>query len=261
MRPLIEAGYVYIGLSPLYRLKEGNKYIYLLDEKELSAYLNDRIFKNYEVYLDKEGKKLTKTEISKLINQSQRYTDKVKELANHYSIQPIFVEFLLNNMNTIKSNDIEKIQTKLDNNKFNLKAIKVKDQINISGYFSNIYYNLNIDENLIIDLAEVKGFNEVSNYLYIKENEKVARYYLAAGLIYLLNQVTPKYLNRLKGLGESDPEELFETTMDPEKRKVIKVEIDDFDLADSVMEILMGKKAELRRQFLADNTTSKELDI
>jgi len=60
---------------------------------------------------------------------------------------------------------------------------------------------------------------------------------------------------------ESDPEELFETTMDPEKRKVVKVEIDDFDLADSVMEILMGKKAELRRQFLADNTTSKELDI
>ena len=89
---------------------------------------------------------------------------------------------------------------------------------------------------------------------YLYDDKALAKYREA-------NKGVTYTLQRYKGLGEMDPEQLWETTLDPERRMLKKVEIEDARLASSVTEMLMGSEVPPRRQFIYENAREAELDI
>ena len=100
----------------------------------------------------------------------------------------------------------------------------------------------------------------------VEKNKKIAYLYSDEELALYLEEIGKKgaEVQRYKGLGEMNKEQLWETTMNPEKRTLVKIKMEDALLADELFTILMGENADLRKQFIAENATlvnADELDV
>ena len=280
---LIERGHIYIGQPPLYKIKHGKQEHYLKDDDEMNSYLLARALEKTELFYQKDAPPLTGLGLEKLIKQHLEVKDSINKLAIIYSKT---VLNLLLDLPTITIEDIsnkEKInkwciqaEEKLNNNIQAGVSWKVKSSNETDGieYIENAngLINKTLLKSSFFESSDYKAMTLLSEQTqdllvagsYIKKGEKTIEINSLEHAMDELFNMAKKGLtiSRFKGLGEMNPEQLWDTTMDPETRRLLQVTIEDAIGADEVFSTLMGDVVEPRREFIEQNALyATNLDV
>lgn len=263
---LIEAGHVYIAQAPLFRIKKGKIEEYIQTEEEMDKMLLD---------LGREGFKLIRSK-----DRHQFQNGQFKEILSLLIDLEGFASILKK-----KGIDFEKFFELRDKKTQKLPIYKVKveekDHFIYSEKefvelakgeeeveFTELFEAQEIEK--IISKLEKLGMDfstyeksKTSQYKLIKDKEEYKFFSLREILEFIRSEGRKGLvIQRYKGLGEMNPEQLWETTMDPEKRTLLKVTLEDTVEADKTFTILMGDQVEPRREFIENYAhTVKNLDI
>jgi len=260
---LIQDGRMWLAMSPLYSILENKKRLYFLNDEEYIAYISEKISTDFKI--NSNGKSLGKPQIKTLLSKSQSYINKIKEMQDKYNIHIDIIEYIYDL--SIKCEDLEEMITLINKNFPDINA-KFNDDndIEILGLYDNEFHSFTIDELFLNELGDLwsvyESIKNKDELTYSYKNSEFKSIYLAKLIRLMYEKCSPKTRVRLKGLGEQSAMELWETTMNPDNRRITKVTMDDFEEAGNIIEILMGKKASLRRDFLEENKDKiGELDI
>lgn len=283
MPELIERGYIYIAQPPLYKAKRGNSIIYLKDDREMEDYLV-RGGCDEAVLEQSDGEKIMGQDLINFVEK----TMKARSLLTALSIKA--PEKILEQMaifglfDAAVQQNKERLQTELNKLAVRLDTMEAeydkgwKAELLADGTisFNRTLRGVKEDHIIgqsIIDSAEAKLLNEMKDFLHenFAESAKLAAKSGGEkridGPVSLVDAVmgTGKKgitLQRYKGLGEMNPEQLWETTLDPEARSLLQVKIDHMEEADEVFSTLMGDVVEPRKEFIQENALNViNLDI
>ena len=146
------------------------------------------------------------------------------------------------------------------------QTLQVVHKGNIFFFSENILSQFNVQKyNRILEkLKELEQYKDGDAFSVINNKNEEIQFKKAKELFsYLLNESKKSfYIQRYKGLGEMNPEQLWETTMDPKERVLLQVNVEDVIKGDSIFSILMGEQVEPRRNFIIENSLkAKRLDI
>lgn len=283
MPELIERGYIYIAQPPLYKAKRGNSIIYLKDDREMEEYLING-GTDEAVLETSSGEKIMAQDLVELVRQTMKAKGLIAALslkAPEKIIEQLAIEGLLN-QDVI--NDREKLKTSLDKLCIKLDSHEAeydkgwKADILSDGTVSFYRTLRGVKEehlvgNTVFDSVEAKLLNNLYGFLHdnfetpsklISKNGDTKQ---ISGPVCLVDAVVAAgkkgiTLQRYKGLGEMNPEQLWETTLDPEARSLLQVKIDHMEEADEVFSTLMGDVVEPRKEFIQENALNVvNLDI
>ena len=280
---LIERGHIYIGQPPLYKVKYGKQENYIKDDEELNNYLLARAIENTSLHYQKDTPPLTGLGLEQLIKQHLDVKSITKRLSIIHDKQ---VMRLLLNTDVIGS---EKLSNKQELKSWCEKAQQLLNKEVKAGVSWSVDLSKESDAiefvenaNGLVNTTTLKySFFESSDYKaianltqqtldlittdsYFLKNEKTFEFNNLEDGINQLFAIAKKGLtiSRFKGLGEMNPEQLWETTMDPDVRRLLQVSIEDAIGADEVFTTLMGDQVDPRREFIEKNALSVEyLDI
>ena len=259
LRPLIENGHIYIAQPPLYRFKKGKKEIYLKDERALSEYLIENGIENFSF----EG--IGNKELLEILKFISAYRSVLKELEKRYAMVEV-IRFLIENRDYVGlefSALSEKIEEYLGSIECNiLNKIVSENEILFYVQTKAGLVELVLNEDLFTD----KYFEE-AYYIYSKIQERDLAFLQNKDLLEVLESIEESakkgaYIQRYKGLGEMNPEQLWETTMTPQNRTLLRVKLEDIESADEIFTLFMGDEVEPRRAYIQENAKNvKHLDI
>lgn len=259
LRPLIENGHIYIAQPPLYRFKKGKKEIYLKDERVLSEYLIENGIENFSF----EG--VGNKELLEILKFISAYRSVLKELEKRYAMVEV-IRFLIENRDYVGlgfSEMSEKIEEYLGSIECNiLNKIVSENEILFYVQTKTGLVELVLNEDLFTD----KHFEE-AYYIYNKIQERDLAFLQGKDLLEVLESIEESakkgaYIQRYKGLGEMNPEQLWETTMTPQNRTLLRVKLEDIESADEIFTLFMGDEVEPRRAYIQENAKNvKHLDI
>lgn len=259
LRPLIENGHIYIAQPPLYRFKKGKKEIYLKDERALSEYLIENGIENFSF----EG--IGNKELLEILKFISAYRSVLKELEKRYSMIEV-IRFLIENRDYVglefsaMSSKIEEFLGSIECNILN--KIVSEEEILFYVQTKTGLVELVLNEDLFTD----KHFEE-AYYIYNKIQERDLAFLQGKDLLEVLESIEESakkgaYIQRYKGLGEMNPEQLWETTMTPQNRTLLRVKLEDIESADEIFTLFMGDEVEPRRAYIQENAKNvKHLDI
>ncbi|ACA84305.1 DNA topoisomerase (ATP-hydrolyzing) subunit B [Shewanella woodyi] len=287
MPELIERGYVYIAQPPLYKVKKGKQEQYLKDDPALTEYLTNLALDGGEIHPSADAPAMSGAPLEKLVYQyreveaiferlEQRYP---KLLTERMLYHPALSHELLSDEAKVKQwcdtyvADLEDRDTGgvhysaeafLDpERKVYLPKVTIrKHGIDTNFLFTYDFLNSH-DYELMTKLANaLEGLIEEGGYVKRGERMKEVTTFVEA-LNWLMNDSKRGlYIQRYKGLGEMNPEQLWETTMDPESRRMLVVTIEDAIAADQLFTCLMGDHVEPRRDFIESNALNvANLDV
>ena len=282
-RPLIENGHVYIAQPPLFKVTIGKNSEYLYDEHALDKMLKERGIKSLSLSDKTKTKVKSGDDLLELIkNMSAFYNSYNNPILNLYPA--VLLRGLVRS--NVKVEDFED-QTKMNEiveylnhylidhaknyNIHEAESYKAELKYNPENAKFSIKLNLNEKEHVIVNANILKS----SEYKRLKTAYPLIRDYLIEEEDYLILETDSEQyeiksfeklqklidergqrgmtLQRFKGLGEMMPQQLWETTMDPATRTLLKVDIEDAMLCDQLFDILMGDKVDPRRNFIETN--------
>ncbi len=287
MPELVENGHIYIAQPPLFGIKEGKKIRYLKNERDMEDYLVQRATEDVVVTAEKSGNKLSGQPLIKALKEIHEYKSVYDKLNRRLDDQK-----LLDRLQEFVAGEGALLQ-----NGFTLKQLfedpeilgelgRVLAEI---GYQNSIFSDeehglhslaieregtgkkLTIDREFLSSAEWQRLFaiytsmapldkppftvRQNGSSVTIQSRDELLNYILALGK----KETT---MQRYKGLGEMNPEQLWQTTMNPETRTLLKVSIDDAVQTDAIFTILMGDAVEPRRRFIEDNALNvRNLDI
>jgi DNA gyrase subunit B len=260
LRPVVENGFVYLAQPPLYRYKKGKKEIYLKDDSELNNFL-------IETGMDSiDFKGVGTRDLMDFFKIVSAYRSTLKELEKRFSVIAI-IRHLIENPDLVSlSSDklFENLKAFVENIGYNLLNYSIDEEsvhlfiqtedgleeLKLDDYFFTnplyeeaIYINSKIKERGMEEVLE--GRDPIEVLIDIEKNAKKGA-----------------YIQRYKGLGEMNPEQLWETTMNPENRRLLKININDYDEASDTFTLFMGDEVEPRRKYIQDHAKDvKHLDV
>lgn len=261
---IIENGHLYIAQPPLYKLKKGRSEIYVKDDEELAKIVIE--YASDEVSI--EGKNLNKLEIKEIAKLSKEYKD-LKQSIYKRKDKKVIDEILKLSLTEEDLRSEEKVKEIAEKLKEVLKEYEVyykydpeeadydifverrerfsKTVNKIDVEFLSSYAYIRVKEVERILLEKLGTLPIVVNYkdksITVEDLDKLYDVIYEAGM-------TGCEIQRYKGLGEMNPEQLWETTMNPKTRRLLQVSIEDAALADEIFSILMGEKVEPRKEFI-----------
>jgi DNA gyrase subunit B len=279
MKELFERGHVYIAVPPLYKVKLGNQEYYFEKDSQLEDLLVRERFDALEVR-DRGGSEVKLTEarwkrFSGALAEFEGWFARLRSDYGHHAAE-LVIDHRLVELDALTPADLEKTLAGLPSNGYTLSVlshdadgVKVKvveeetsaaQSIALSSELlaSPIYTNL---RKSYAKLVEVIGPPPFTLALGKKTAEAQTFSDLRAGALDLAKEVGIQ-LSRFKGLGEMNAEQLWETTMDPSKRLMVRVDVEDAHAADQLFSMLMGDQVEPRRIFIEENAREvKVLDV
>lgn len=287
MPEIMERGYIYIAQPPLYKVKKGKQERYIKDDEGLTEYLTTLALENAELHVNESAPAISGVALEGLVNQYRKTMDTIKTLSRQ--IPADILEKMIYSK-TIAKEDFND-ETKVDEWTANLIK-QLEDQDGNGSIYSvvvkqdkerNVFYpsfivrkhGIDTEYNCSYEFIESNEFKEIvdlNNAInglvedggYIKRGEKikpVAEFEEALNWL-MAESKRGQYIQRYKGLGEMNPSQLWETTMDPETRRMLRVTIDDAIAADQLFTTLMGDHVEPRRHFIEENALKvANLDI
>lgn len=278
MPDIIEKGHLYVAQPPLYRVVDGKKELFIKDEEGFNDFVLNRISKKEKLMLEK-GEEVSGKKLMTFLHGLIKFYESLNRLSRRGYSQR-FIELLASSgatdNNAFKRKAfMETFIKKLENNGFQLSSIQVND---VNGHYEfQVTETQNGGQQFMVDweflsspelrqlLGHAKEFGRLNNAAFklAGDGETMKR----ENPQKLLEELIEKgkkglTIQRYKGLGEMNPGQLWMTTMDPEKRTLLNVQIEDVVEADDIFTILMGDKVEPRREFIQANALEvTELDI
>ncbi len=278
MEELIINGHLYIAQPPLLRVAHGKQETYIRDEATYQRFLLERATKDRELLVEKSNRLFGGDDLQKLLEKMIGYFDVLNSLKKR-GYDPDLMKILLRlsleqelrpdrDSMVLLREEFKKADFEVgdlrENEEYRTFEIQVRAKENGWGWITvgRQLFNM-VDFRRALENRRQLLELEEPPYRVV-EGEKEVTIHSKRGLLEYLREQGKKGLSiqRYKGLGEMNPEQLWQTTMSPEKRTLLQVTIDDAVEADTIFTILMGDKVEPRREFIQNNALEvRELDI
>lgn len=282
MPVVLEKGFIYIAQPPLYRAKKGQSETYLKDEAALTEYLLSSGLDSFQI----KGKTHEVAALRQMLLKIQKFEMLLGASSSKYDRDVLY--FLLTKVP--KPEEVLKDEAKLTALTADLKQHLMSNQLSRVTEFTSQVQNLNgkisalvtttryadkkvtalsaemLNASEVLELRDLlKGVQSVSHLpVTIEQGQAEYSFETYQEFFDHIMSSTKKgvYIQRYKGLGEMNPEQLWETTLNPDNRNLLKVTIDDAVAADETFSVLMGEQVEPRRKFIHDNALmARSLDV
>ncbi len=279
MPELIERGYMYIAQPPLYKVKKGKQETYIKDDPGLIVYLTSMALENASLHVNAEAPGISGAHLETLVNDYQLAQNAIKqrlsrrmpetflqrllyaprlteELLKDQAGMQKWAETLQGDLTTRETNSATytlSIQFDEERSMY-LPLVTVRQHGIDTDYPLNFEFLMSRDYDQLVSIGEkINGLVEEGGFVRRGDKEKPVSDFVEA-VEWLINESKRGvYIQRYKGLGEMNPEQLWETTMDPETRRMLRVTIEDAIAADQLFVTLMGDEVEPRRDFIETN--------
>jgi DNA gyrase subunit B len=288
MRELVEAGHIFIAQPPLYKIRKGKQEQYLKDDFELTIYQTQSALEGASLHVNPQAPGIMGDALEALVNQYNNVYSIIGRLARLYPTEileaMVFTRALLDD--ELRSIDnISEWVGLVNNNLTNLhpgasahyKLVVTEDleqhiylpkiEMSMHGLEKSFVFKREFFKSgeyaALTDLGEtLEGLIEQGGFVKRGEKTKEINNFAEAIEWLLQDAMKGHYLQRYKGLGEMNPDQLWDTTMNPETRRMLQVTIEDAISADQLFNTLMGDQVEPRREFIETNALAVEnLDV
>ncbi len=288
MPELIERGYIYIAQPPLYKIKKGKQEVYLKDDNELNDYLLSSALDGIKVYMAEESPPLNNEVLEELVYEYQSIEKLVNKLSKKFDSILIKCLIYLPDISSEKHYDEATLASW--NSEFqrmladsSMPAISYSPRFQITGEKMDFIvitveksvYGLSHYTIFNTDFFSSTEYRKLTDYgkkirdmfnsnPFVMKGDKKTQISTMDQLMQMLMAEAKRgqHIQRYKGLGEMNPGQLWETTMDPDTRRLLKVNIEDAVAADEIFTTLMGEQVEPRREFIEENALEvSNLDI
>ena len=267
---LIESGYLYIAQPPLYKIKKGKQERYLKDDAELNEYLQQEAIHDASLFVSVGAPAIQGVALEKIVNEYYDTIGVVERLSKKHN------ETLLKSMLGMPKLDLkdsnkakewcQALQEKMNNNSSMAESHNLEYSGNGIAYTMRTYGVETSSSILDGGFFESRDYKNIASYsnnvesmfsdeTFVQKGSKELKVSsFASTLDFLLNEARKgQGFQRYKGLGEMNPDQLWETTMNPESRVMLRVKIEDAIASNDVFTTLMGDEVEPRRNFIEDN--------
>jgi len=283
MPELLEKGYLYIAQPPLYKVSRGKSEVYLKDDPALEDYLISQTLEEMMLTLG-DGTQIAGNDLVDLVENTRRVNRVLDHVSNRYNkeiLEELAVLGSLTEDILVKGNGAEKV------------LAKVTERLNARAGIGEDNWSASLDAegDGVVFIQEIRGIKDIYQFdaalIASAEARKLNESAAARAEIFVTTSAITrkeestdinlpsellKYIihygrkglsiQRYKGLGEMNPGQLWETTLDPDARSLLKVKVSHADTADEIFSKLMGDVVEPRREFIQDNALSvANLDV
>jgi len=294
MHELIERGHIYIAQPPLYKIKRGKQEVYVKDDAELNTYLLNAAMDNAALHVNSEAPPLSGVALETLAKEHIAVEGIITRLAPRYDEVVLRVLSALPEVTATTSEDLDALDAWTerfsgalpkstgdraeDNNVGSYTALldrgdedgegvriaitRVQHGIGSTRYLPREFFGTNEYKHVMALAAKINDL--LSEDSYIKRGERRSPIEsFSAAVAWLMSEARRgQAIQRYKGLGEMNPDQLWDTTVNPETRRLMQVKIDDAVKADEIFTTLMGDQVEPRREFIEKNAlTVENLDV
>jgi DNA gyrase subunit B len=294
MPELIEHGHVYIAQPPLYKIKKGKQEVYVKDDAELNAYLLSAAIDGAALYVNADAPALSGAALESLAKEHMAVEKIIERLSNRYDETVLRTLSRLPEIKGKTLEDLDKLEAwtkklsaalpsesadrasngnggayiaELDRGDGEGEGVRVairKMQHGISAtrHIPREFFDTNEYRHIMSLAGKLKGL--LGDDAYVERGDKrVAVNSFAEVSDWLMNEARKgQSVQRYKGLGEMNPDQLWDTTINPESRRLMQVKVEDAVKADEIFTTLMGDHVEPRREFIEKNAvTVSNLDI
>ncbi|MDQ3822253.1 MAG: DNA topoisomerase (ATP-hydrolyzing) subunit B [Actinomycetota bacterium] len=268
MTELVEAGHVYIAVPPLYRVKVGNQERYIEKESQFEELLVQERIKDLDV-TDRTGSsfKLTEARWGRLTRALHEFEGWLGRLRSDFDAAADFVvTHRLVETDAVVPGDVERSLAGVDSDGYEVAVVESGDagvHVRVIEGETSAMTNVTVPADLLASpvyanvrrsyarLREVAGLPPFR--LALRKREATAETFSELRDRALALAKEGMQVGRFKGLGEMNPQELWDTTMDPARRTLVRVEVEDAATADQIFSTLMGDQVEPRREFIEQN--------
>ncbi|MBB2897630.1 DNA topoisomerase (ATP-hydrolyzing) subunit B [Pseudomonas sp. AS2.8] len=284
---LIERGYIYIAQPPLYKVKRGKQEQYIKDDEAMEEYLTQTALEEASLHVNENAPGLSGVELEKLVNSYRQVMKTFKRLSRLYPADVSEHLLYLPRVGVEQLGDeaamrqwLASLETRLKSAERNgttytlslredrerslwLPEVETRAH-GLSSYvtFNRDFFGSN-DYRLVTELAaQLDNLLEEGAYAKRGERRRPVSTFKEAWE-WLMTETSKRFnIQRYKGLGEMNPDQLWETTMDPNVRRMLQVTIEDAVAADQIFNTLMGDHVEPRRDFIESNALAvSNLDV
>jgi DNA gyrase subunit B len=255
---LVKAGYIYKAVAPLYELFD-KKHRFVRNKEEYINVFEGYVRKAVVVYDIDTNEALDDSELASLLMINRPYLELLTNTANHFAVPPLLLDYIL--INRKKKNFYKDFKRKYP-------EMTIDENNRLMGVLDGKYYRLDMNKSFEKQAAKLNKFIfETNKKTHYKIKERSDDGLVDKGIMSIgefmtsINKFTPPIKTRFKGLGELDPVDLRETTLDPDKRILIQLTSEDMDREMDIFDMLHGNNAEGRKEFMKNSIiTREELD-
>jgi len=277
MQELVERGHIYIAQPPLYKVKKGKQERYVKDDDELNAYLLQQALTGAKLFVAKGSPAISDTALEDIARNHLLAKNIIKRLSRRIDINILEQMINIKGLSKDEFNNNEQVQQYSDNllkllDKFKLSGISYRSEItkdeegNLSitmikqlhgldheYVLNNSFFNSTDYQHLASLGSKLDALLSDDAYIERGEKQNLVENFDQV-MNWLFNEARKgQNIQRYKGLGEMNPDQLWDTTMNPETRRMLQVKIEDAVAADEVFTMLMGDQVEPRREFIEEN--------
>ena len=287
MRELIERGHVFIAQPPLFKISRGKQHTYLKDEAALTTYLTEAALDGAALYVNPEAPPISATGLADIVARYRAVAATTERLARRYPPPALWAIVAGLRLNADAMGEEQAVQRFADELSEHLQTATPEGEsysvfLRLApegGYYYPVVrllaHGVATETEFRRDFfasAEYRSLvalgEELSSLIddggYFQRGDKtLVTCDFAEGLAWLMAEARKGYsIQRYKGLGEMNPDQLWETTMDPESRRLLQVTVEDAIKADQIFTTLMGDQVDPRREFIEENALSvANLDV
>ena len=287
MRELVDRGHIFIAQPPLYKIRKGKQEQYLKDDEELAQFQTQNALEDASLHVNADAPGISSSALESIVTEYRNVRSIIKRLSHQYP-EDVLEELI--NLPVLAFEDMaseEKVQawtkklekavslTSTSGATYEFSVVRDDEERVFEPMVKSTIHGVSRKTTFRPELFKAQEYRDMTalgdklNGLfeegaYVKRGEKtfpVTNFKTA--LDWLMKEAMKGfYLQRYKGLGEMNPSQLWETTMDPEFRRMLRVTIDDAMGADQLFSTLMGDQVEPRREFIESNALKvSNLDV
>ncbi len=281
MKEIIERGFVYIAQPPLYRVKKGKQEQYVKDDEDLQRYLTQIALEDASLFSNPHSPGIRGVPLEQIVMRYQSILTRIKRLTSKYPeivLEALLDCSVLDKTKITEPNYIESWINELKECISHRQTTHaVLQEIELAPHYDATRAHFSLDIKLIRhgvaqksimgmeffsskDYAaitetgkEIRELVESGAYVQRGEKKQTIKYFRQAWEWLIEEAKRGQQIQRYKGLGEMNPEQLWTTTMDPTVRRLLQVRVEDAVAADQIFTCLMGDNVEPRRDFIESN--------